>query len=65
MRVELNGEVITPRTDNLADLLNDCGYENGAVATAVNGQFVPRSRRSEITLTDGDKIEVLAPMQGG
>lgn len=42
MRVEVNGEGMTPRAETLAELLEDCGFETASVATAVNGQFVPR-----------------------
>lgn len=65
MRVEVNGEAMVPRANTLAELLLDCGFETAAVATAVNGQFVPRGVRGDHTLTDGDRIEVLSPMQGG
>ena len=65
MRVEVNGEKLTPRADTLAELLVDCGFEAAAAATAGNGDFVPRSGRAQCGLKDGDRIEVLAPMQGG
>ena len=65
MRVEVNGETMVPRANTLADLLLDCGFETAAVATAVNGQFVPRGARAGHKLADGDRIEVLSPMQGG
>jgi sulfur carrier protein len=49
----------------LAAMLRVCGYEGATVATAVNGEFVPARARDDIRLQDGDRIEVLAPMQGG
>lgn len=36
-----------------------------ALATALNGRFVPAAKRAATALTEGDKIEILAPMQGG
>lgn len=36
-----------------------------AVATALNGKFVPAAKRAATPLTAGDRIEILAPMQGG
>jgi sulfur carrier protein len=36
-----------------------------AVATALNGKFVPAAKRAATALTAGDRIEILAPMQGG
>ena len=35
------------------------------VATAVNGSFVPAGRRPTVELQEADRVEVLAPMQGG
>jgi sulfur carrier protein len=35
------------------------------VATAVNGRFVRLADRPATPLKEGDKIEILAPMQGG
>ncbi len=31
----------------------------------MNGDFVPARKRETVTLNEGDRIEVVAPMQGG
>ena len=49
----------------LAWLLQACGYGAATVATALNGEFVPSQAREHTALRDGDRVEVLAPMQGG
>lgn len=49
----------------LASMLQLCGYGDATVATAVNGQFVPARERTGVRLQEGDRVEVLAPMQGG
>jgi sulfur carrier protein len=36
-----------------------------AVATALNGKFVPAAKRAATQLNAGDRVEILAPMQGG
>jgi sulfur carrier protein len=36
-----------------------------AVATAVNGQFVPRSLRAQQPLNEGDLILTFQPIEGG
>jgi sulfur carrier protein len=41
------------------------GYAEAVVATALNGEFVPKTARSATPLTEGDRIEVVAPMKGG
>ncbi|TJZ83924.1 sulfur carrier protein ThiS [Paracoccus hibiscisoli] len=65
MRIEVNG---TPRditATTLADALAELGWADARVATALNGDFVPSSARAGQALRDGDRLEVLAPMQGG
>ena len=49
----------------LADLLAEAGFGGLKVATAVNGDFVPERARAATTLADGDRVEVVAPRQGG
>lgn len=65
MKITLNGverEVLEGRLDQA---LQELGYCDGTIATAVNGLFIPRTQRLDIVLLDGDRIEVVAPMQGG
>ena len=38
---------------------------NGPVAVAVNGEFVPRSQYSTLTINDGDLIDIVSPVGGG
>lgn len=49
----------------LSNLLDHWGFQCDKVAVAVNGDFVPRSRYGEYQLSGGDKVDVLAPVQGG
>jgi sulfur carrier protein len=64
MKIVLNGEQREVAATTLAELLPECGF-SGRVATAVNEDFVPAGLRAGHTLTDGDRVEVVAPMQGG
>lgn len=64
MKILLNGETREVMAETLSALLEECGI-SGRVATAVNEQFIPGSLRDGHSLADGDRIEVLAPMQGG
>ncbi|WP_170410965.1 sulfur carrier protein ThiS [Ruegeria atlantica] len=64
MKIVLNGEPRDVSAETLADLLLECGF-SGRVATAVNEDFVPSGLRISQTLNEGDRVEVLAPMQGG
>jgi sulfur carrier protein len=49
----------------LAALLSELEYEGGWLATALNGEFVHAEERAACWLAEGDRIEILSPMQGG
>ena len=49
----------------VADALSELGWGEARVATALNGDFLPAASRPTQALRDGDRLEVLAPMQGG
>jgi sulfur carrier protein len=65
MRILVNGDQhdVKPRT--LALALEELGYRGKKIATAVNGRFVAAAQRPDTPLSDGDRVEVVAPMQGG
>jgi len=65
LRVQVNSEWREVRTANLAAALTELGFGQAIIATAVNDEFVPVGARATLTLDEGDRIEVLAPMQGG
>ncbi|WP_129774755.1 sulfur carrier protein ThiS [Peristeroidobacter soli] len=65
MKITLNGVEREIAESRLEQALRELGYCDGPIATAVNGQFVPKKQRLEIALNEGDRIEVVAPMQGG
>lgn len=64
MKIEVNGEIHDWVAD-LEQLLEVMGLSDAHVATALNGEFVPAPRREATPLKAGDRIEILAPMQGG
>jgi sulfur carrier protein len=65
MRILLNGAWREIAGAELAAMLEELGYGERVVATAVNGEFVAASARARTTLSEGDRVEVLAPTQGG
>ena len=65
MTLLLNGAPQEIAAQTLAEALAELGYGGRIVATAVNGEFVPARKRAETALSEGDRIEVVAPMQGG
>lgn len=66
MKLILNGKPLT--LDNalsITDLLIDQGYDGKIVAVAINNNFVPKSSYAQTELQDNDRVEIVAPMQGG
>jgi sulfur carrier protein len=49
----------------LDQLLPSTGKSTESVATAVNGQFVPRGQRVSYVLKDGDAVLCFSPITGG
>jgi sulfur carrier protein len=65
MKILVNGAWRETAAVELAGVLEELGYREAVVTTAVNGEFVAAGSRQRTQLADGDRIEVLAPMQGG
>lgn len=65
MQITVNDKPHDISSQTLGAALVELGFEHPAIATALNGTFVPKSDRDITTLTAGDRLEVLAPMQGG
>jgi len=65
MRILVNGVWRETCSQQLAETLAELGYSGRAVATAVNDEFVAAEARAQLELKEGDRVEVLAPMQGG
>jgi sulfur carrier protein len=65
MRILVNGDSRDVSALNVALALDELGLGDAVVATALNGEFVSASSRATAALSEGDRLEVLAPMQGG
>ena len=65
MRIIVNGAWRETEGAELSAVLEELGYGEAVVATAVNGEFVAVGVRPRTRLAEGDRVEVLAPMQGG
>ena len=63
--IVINGEPTAVAAATLGELLAELDYAETQVATARNGEFVPRGARAATQLTAGDRIEIVAPRQGG
>ena len=65
MRIFLNDDAHDIEPGTLATALESLGLAGRKIATAVNGRFVAAAARPRTALADGDRVEVVAPMQGG
>ncbi|MEM7522948.1 MAG: sulfur carrier protein ThiS [Pseudomonadota bacterium] len=65
MKIVVNGEPADVVAATLADALFELGFADAKVATALNEAFVAKDARAACALSDGDRLEILAPMQGG
>lgn len=64
--IYVNGNLIQTQTNNLQQLLIEQGFSDSSpVATAVNGKFIAKTQRQDYELKSNDKVEIVAPMQGG
>lgn len=65
MRLIVNGSALEVEAETLLGALEALDYADAKVATAVNGAFVPAAARAARLLAEGDRIEIVAPRQGG
>ena len=66
LQITVNGEARTlQEAATLADLVSALGQPPQALATAVNGEFVPRGARERVQLREGDAVFTFQPIQGG
>jgi sulfur carrier protein len=65
VKIQVNGVWREVLSADVASLLKELDYGDSVVATALNGVFVATGSRSGAPVSDGDRLEVLAPMQGG
>jgi sulfur carrier protein len=61
----VNGQLEETAARTLAELCAALGYGDAKIATALNGDFVPAASRPSATLSSGDRVEIVAPRQGG
>ena len=65
MRIFLNDDAHDVDAATLAAALDSLGFGGRKIAAALNGRFVAATARPVTKLADGDRVEVVAPMQGG
>jgi len=66
MTISVNGEEKTFETEILTvqKLLEEMNFGKG-IAVALNEEFVLRTTYNETNINDGDRLDILSPVQGG
>jgi sulfur carrier protein len=65
MKIIVNGKARKVMAHRLPELLEELDLTGDHVATALNGAFIPKASRGGTDLAEGDRVEILTPMQGG
>ena len=65
MKLVVNGEPQEIPAATLAEAVQSLDFGEAKIATALNGEFVPARARAATPVNDGDRIEIVAPRQGG
>jgi sulfur carrier protein len=65
MKLVVNGAPQELPAATLAEAIQSLDFGEAKIATALNGEFVPARERQATALKDGDRIEIVAPRQGG
>ncbi|MBX2807736.1 MAG: sulfur carrier protein ThiS [Cellvibrionaceae bacterium] len=65
IQLMINGKTQRIEQGSLLAVLRHLSLTEKHLAIAVNEHFVPQSAYADTQLFDGDRIEVLVPMQGG
>jgi len=66
IKISVNGEIKElEREFNISELIEVLEYKIKGFAVAVNMIFVPIAQYENTMIKEGDKIDILAPVQGG
>ena len=66
MTISINGKIKIFETNRLTiqELLEEMKFDEG-IAVALNEEFVLRTTYHETNINDGDRLDILSPVQGG
>ena len=66
MTISVNGELKTFECETLTiqELLEKMKFGKG-IAVALNEEFVLKTTYNQTTIKDGDRLDILSPVQGG
>ncbi len=65
LNIVVNGQAVEAPPGSLRSVLETLGFDLRHAAVAVNETIVPRYDLDGYAPADGDRVEVVAPMEGG
>jgi sulfur carrier protein len=66
MQITINDQVLAITAGlNLAEILATQQLDQGCFVAVVNDTVVPKTTLEQVTIQDGDRIEILSPISGG
>ena len=66
MKIMINGETrLIDTALTVAELVALLGYTGKRIAVERNGEIVPRGRHGEVSLAEGDRLEIVVAVGGG
>lgn len=63
--IKVNGEALDIAGKTIEEYLADMAYDPKRIAVERNGEIVPKAQYGNVTLEDGDKMEVVSFVGGG
>lgn len=63
--ITVNGEKVEKFPKTLGEYLTSVGYDTRTIAVEFNGEIAPKENYDTISLSEGDKIEIVCFMGGG
>jgi len=66
MKISINGEIKEFKKESLTvkEILEEMNYSKG-IAVALNETFVLKTKYQETVVNNGDRLDILSPIQGG
>ena len=66
IKISVNGDIkVINKNLNITQLIEALEYKTKGFAVAVNMTFISIAQYKETHIKEGDKIDILAPVQGG
>ncbi|MCG3149947.1 MAG: hypothetical protein PCFJNLEI_03414 [Verrucomicrobiae bacterium] len=62
-KIIANGQEV--EAASLTDFLAGTGWKSSQVVVELNGEVVAKAKIADVTLKDGDRLEVIVPVAGG